>query len=75
MEGFLHFLQAEMEEPGVISWFHFLMLIPIIGSTIFISCYFKNTSEKNYKRILLIFWIVLIILEIFKQIIKLWIFS
>lgn len=70
MEEFLHFLQAEMEEPGVISWFHFLMLIPIIGSTIFISCYFKNTSEKNYKRILLIFWIVLIILEIFKQIIK-----
>lgn len=70
MEEFLHFLQGEMEVPGLLSWFHFLMLIPIIGLTIFISIYFKNTTEKIYKRILLIFWIVLFILEIFKQILK-----
>ena len=70
MEEFLHFLQGEMDVPGIISWFHFLMLIPIIGLTIAIPLLFKNTSEKIYKRILFIFWIVLIILEIFKQIIK-----
>ena len=70
MEQFLHFLSSEMEEPGVISWFHFIALIIIIGSTIFVSCFFKNTNEKVYKRIILISWIVLIILEIFKQIVK-----
>ena len=70
MEEFLHFLQGEMDVPGIISWFHFLMLVPIIGLTIAIPLLFKNTSEKIYKRILFIFWIVLIILEIFKQIIK-----
>ena len=70
MEEFLHFLVSEMEEPGVISWFHLIALIPIIGATILLPYFFKNTSEKIYKRILLSSWIVLIILEIFKQIVK-----
>ena len=70
MEQFLHFLQSEMEEPGLISWFHLIALLIIICFTIAVSYFLKNTSEKVYKRILLISWIVLIILEIFKQIIK-----
>lgn len=70
MEEFLHFLQAEMEVPGVFSWFHFLMLLPIIGGTFAISFFFKDAKEKTYKRILFIFWIVLINLELFKQILK-----
>ena len=59
-----------MEVPGIISWFHFLMLIPIISATFLISFFFKNADEKIYKRILFVTWIVLIILEIFKQILK-----
>ena len=70
MEEFLHFLQGEMEVPKIISWFHLLMLIPIIASTILISALFKDAKEKTYKRILAIFWIILVILEIFKQILK-----
>lgn len=59
-----------MEEPGLISWFHFIALIPIIAGAILIPLFFKDAKEKTYKRILLIIWIVLIILEIFKQLIK-----
>ena len=70
MEEFLHFLQGEMEVPGIISWFHFLMLIPIIALTFLISFFFKNSSEKTYKKLLLIHWIILLVLETFKQIIK-----
>lgn len=70
MEEFIHFLQGEMEVPGVFSWFHFLMLIPIIGLTILISLLYKNSNEKTYKRILFIFWLILLVLEVFKQIIK-----
>ena len=70
MEEFIHFLQGEMEVPGIFSWFHFVMLIPTIVLSILIPLFFKNTSEKNYKRILLIFWITLLVLETFKQIIK-----
>ena len=70
MEDFIHFLQERMEEPEVISWFHFIALIPIIALAILIPLFFRNTEEKTYKRILFIFWVVLIILEIFKQLIK-----
>ena len=70
MEDFIHFLQGTMEEPEVISWFHFITLIPIIALAILIPLFFRSTEEKTYKRILFIFWVVLIILEIFKQLIK-----
>lgn len=59
-----------MEEPGIISWFHFIALIPIIAASVLIPLFFKNIKEKTYKTILLITWIVLIILEIFKQLVK-----
>lgn len=70
MGDFIHFLQGTMVEPEVISWFHLIALIPIITGAILIPLFFKNAEEKVYKRILFIFWIVLIILEIFKQLIK-----
>ena len=69
MEEFLHLFQAEMEVPGLFSWFHFLMLIPIIGLTFVISFFFKNAEEKVYKRILFIFWIILVVLEVMKQLV------
>ena len=70
MEDFIHFLQGTMEEPEVISWFHFIALIPIIALAILIPLFFRNAEEKIYKRILFIFWVVLIILEIFKELVK-----
>ena len=70
MEEFLHILVSEMEEPGVISWFHFIVLIPIISGAILIPYFLKNTTEKVYKRVLFISWIVLLVLEVFKQIVK-----
>lgn len=70
MGDFIHFLQGTMIEPEVISWYHFFVLIPIIAAAILIPLFFKNAEEKVYKRILFIFWFILIVLEIFKQLIK-----
>ena len=70
MEDFIRFLQGTMEEPEVISWFHFIALIPIIALAILIPLFFRNAEEKIYKRILFIFWVVLIILEVFKELVK-----
>ena len=70
MEEFIHFFQGTMEEPGVFSWFHLIVLIPIISSAIFVPLKFKDCSEKVYKRILLYSWISLLVLEAFKQVIK-----
>ena len=70
MVEFIHFLQGKMEEPGIFSWFHLIALIPIIAGAILIPLFFKDAKEKTYKRILFIFWVVLITLEIFKQLVK-----
>lgn len=70
MEEFIHFLQGTMEEPAVISWFHFIALIPIIALAILIPYFFKNSNEKVYKRILFIFWAILLVLELLKQLVK-----
>ena len=70
MVEFIHFLQGTMKEPGIFSWFHLIALIPIIIAAILIPLLFKDCKEKTYKRILLIIWILLIILEIFKQLVK-----
>ena len=70
MEQVIHFLQGEMERPGIISWFHLIALIIIIGATFVISFFFHDAEEKVYKRILFISWISLLVLEVFKQLIK-----
>lgn len=70
MEEFLHFMQGEMTEPGVFSWFHFIALIPIITAAILVPWFLRNRSEKTCKRVLLFAWITLLILEVGKQIVK-----
>ena len=70
MEKVLHFFQGEMDVPGLFSWFHFVMLIPIIAFSILLPLFFRNSSEKTYKRILFYAWITLLVLEVIKQIIK-----
>ena len=70
MEEFLHFMQGEMTEPGVFSWFHFLALVPIITAAILVPWFLRNCSGKTYKRVLLFAWVTLLILEVGKQIVK-----
>ena len=66
----MHFLAGTMEEPEVISWWHLIMIIPIIAASILVTYFLRNTSEKVYKRVLLISWIILLVLEFFKELIK-----
>ena len=70
MGQIINFFQGEMKKPGLFSWFHLVGLIIIIATTILISYFFKDAKEKTYKRVLLIGWIILIIFEIGKQIVK-----
>ena len=70
MGGIINFFQGEMNKPGLFSWFHLLGLVLIISTTVLISYYFKNAKEKTYKRILLTGWIILIVFEIGKQIVR-----
>ena len=70
MDRLIHFFQYQVEEPGLFSLFHIVFLVIIVSMTVFISIRFKNCSEKTYKKIILICWIICLIMESIKQIVK-----
>lgn len=66
-EKIIYFLQGEMERPTTYGLYHITWLILVIGIVI----YFikrKNYSEKKLKRILLIYGVGALILEVLKQV-------
>ena len=72
-EKFLYFLQGEMTEPTAVGWFHILWLV-LVAITIFVL--YKNKkyySENQLKKVLGIYGIVALILELLKQLI--WTFN
>ena len=70
MEQVIHFLQKQMEKPAIFSWFHLFAFISIAAVTFLLSFFFHDAKEKTYKRILFIFWISLLVLEVIKQILR-----
>ena len=50
--------------------FHYIMLALIILTTVFICLKYKNCSDKTFRKILFIFWIILFVFEIYKQIVS-----
>lgn len=68
-EKIIKILDSTMTAPTNYSFFHIMFLLAVIGLTIFISIKYKNCSEKVFNKILLVFWIVIVGLEIYKQIV------
>lgn len=68
-EKFLNFLDSPMTTPTNYSWFHY-MFIGIVIITTFLLCYFfKDASTKTFNRIALISWILIVVLELYKQLV------
>ena len=68
MEKLLLFLDHQMTEPGLFGWFHILWLA-LTAISVFLACKFgRRASRQQVDRILLITAIVVIVLEIYKQI-------
>lgn len=66
-EKILSFLQFEMTEPTPYGWFHLMWIAIVIAVTVFLCVKFKNCDDKIFRRITLIVWIVIVVLEIYKQ--------
>ena len=64
----MQFFKGTMKTPGNYGWFHLLSLAIIIGLTVFLCIKFRNCSDAIFRRILLIGWILIIVLEVYKQI-------
>ncbi|HOP65636.1 MAG TPA: hypothetical protein PLX66_01230 [Bacilli bacterium] len=68
MEKFLMFLDNKMIRPEMYGWFHIMFLIILVGSILLIKFKYHNLSNKNIKYILLIYSIVCLLFEVYKQI-------
>ena len=67
---FLSWLSGTFEEaPGNYGWFHIMFLVIVIAATGLICHCFKNANDKTFRRIVMIAWIVMVIFEIYKEVI------
>ncbi|MBQ7351911.1 MAG: YwaF family protein [Clostridia bacterium] len=68
-EKIVFFLQGEMQTPTVLGWYHILWLFIVVGTTILMAILLKNADNRKIKRFLLITGLIMLILEIYKQIV------
>lgn len=64
---FLEILQVKMPVPTPFGWFHLLMLILVIATTILFCVFFRNVDDKKFRKIILICWIIFIVFELYKE--------
>ncbi len=68
-KGFLAVLEWEMPEPSSFGWYHFLWVGIITAFTVFLCLKFKDCPDRTLRRISFIIFIVLIIADLYRQII------
>lgn len=66
---FLRFLQFSLGTPKPYGAFHIVSFIIVIALTVLACIFLRNIKEKTLSKILIIIWIVLVVLEIYKQIV------
>ena len=64
-ERLLIILDAEMPRPTLFGWFHILCLILTALVTFFLIKKYKDTSDKVFRKIILITWLIIVVLEVF----------
>ena len=65
----LLFLQKTMDTPPSYGAFHLFSVLIVIGVTVMLCTKLRHADEKAVRRVLLIAWIVMVALEIYRQIV------
>ena len=68
MVKLLEFLDMQMTRPESYGWFHLMFVGITIAVKLLLCVFFRNCNDKTFRRIILIFWIIIVILEIYKEI-------
>ena len=68
-EKMIYGLQGTMPEPGNYGWFHLMFVAIVIVGTVLMCHFCRNCSDKTFRLIALIAWIVMVVLEIYKQLV------
>ena len=58
-----------MPTPTNYGWFHLLSIGLVVAATVLFCVFFRDTSDKRFRIILGICWVVIVLLEIYKQVI------
>ncbi|MBR2338856.1 MAG: hypothetical protein IKA63_05270, partial [Clostridia bacterium] len=67
-KGVLRLLDAEMERPTMYGWFHLLWFALSIAVGVILCIRFREGTEKQARKIVLITAVIVTLLEIYKQI-------
>lgn len=65
IEKFLHLIDTDMTTPGNYGWFHIMMFAIIVLTTIIFVVAGRNCLEKTFRRTVLWWWIINMILELY----------
>lgn len=67
-EKITHFLDADMTTPETFGMFHIISAILTLLVTAFLILRFRNASDRTFRKITLFFWVIIVLLEAYKQI-------
>lgn len=62
-----NFFDKKMPEPTNYGWFHLLFMALIVTTTVLLCMFFKDCKDKTMRKIVLIFWLTITTLEVYKQ--------
>ena len=65
----LNFFESTMQTPTVYGWFHILFVLLVSVATVLICVKYKNCDEKTFRRMIFVLWLVMVVLEIYKQLV------
>lgn len=68
-EKFVTWLQGTMTQPTLYGWFHLMFFALLVVITVVVCIRLKNATDKQVKIVVLIYAIICLILEVYKQII------
>lgn len=55
------------ETPQPYGWFHILFLVIIFAAVVLFTIFFRNADDKKFRKLIFIIWLILIILELYKE--------
>lgn len=65
----LELMTLEMETPTSYGWFHLMFVGLTLLACVFLCVRFRNSSERTERRVVFVLWLIMLVLEIYKQII------
>ena len=69
IDQIMQFLQTRGDTPKPFGWFHLVCLALTLAGTVLLIWRFRNAKDKTVRRILLGIWVVMVVLELYKQLV------